>query len=68
MSRKFNFLDSRTASAKAAADLRRNFPNRPASWINRMATAMATAAKDISRELYDPQPFATIKKKSRRHG
>lgn len=68
MSRKFNFLDSRAASAKAAADLRRKFPKRPASWINKMATAMTTAAEDISRELYDPQPFATITRKNRRHG
>jgi hypothetical protein len=56
---KFNFLDRRTASAKAAADLRRQFPNRSPAWTN--AAAQRTAGTDlVTTELRAPTRSVTI--------
>lgn len=53
MPAKFNFLDRRTATSKAAADLRRQFPKRSPTWINAKAQ-QAGGADDITIELRAP--------------
>jgi hypothetical protein len=51
MPSKFNFLDRRTASAKAEEQLRRKFPNRSNAWINARAQQLAQQL-DISNEAH----------------
>ena len=51
---KFNFLATRTASQKAEADLRHQFPRQSANWIQTKARQLA-GADDITTELRAPE-------------
>lgn len=53
MTKKFNFLNRRTAASKAAADLRQRFPKRSAAWIKAKAAQVA-GPEDVSIELRAP--------------
>ena len=57
---KFNFLNHRTASQKAEADLRQRFPTRSVFWIKTKARQIAQV-EDVTAELRAPEPTRTRK-------
>lgn len=59
MTAKFNFLDRRSGLEKIAADLRKQFPKKPDSWIKTQAKVLAT---DVSTELRAPGKTYSIQR------
>ncbi|WP_136419941.1 hypothetical protein [Herbaspirillum sp. ST 5-3] len=56
--KKFNFLERRITTNKVAAELRRQFPQRSATWINARARQLS-GTDDITVELRAPQCAGT---------